>query len=136
MKKYLLLLLCTITVGLSSCKKETFINETTNRTVLVDIPPGNWALSANGLYYSTVVDLPENNSNFNHVGQVLVAMSFDNPDVYEALPQVYAGDSYTFTSQPGKVTIFINDAYNNARPVPPSGVTTAKVTLVDAYQID
>lgn len=136
MKKYLLLLLAIASIGLSSCKKEVFIPEVANRTILVDIQANAWRLSDNGLYYFTEVDVPENDQNFNHSGQVLVSMSFDDANVYEGLPQVYAGDSYTFTSEPNRVTIFINDAYNNRRPVPPSGVTTAKITLVDAVIID
>ena len=135
MKKYLLFLLISC-AGLSSCKKEVLIPGSSNRTILADIAANSWVLSSDGLYYSTVINVPENNANFNQAGHILVSMSFENPDVYEGLPQVYAGDSYTFTSKPGSVTIYINDAYNKVRPVPPNGITTAKITLVDAELID
>lgn len=136
MKKTILLFLCILTVGLSSCKKEVLVTDPTNRTILVDIPLSNWVRATDGPYYYTNIDLPENNSNFNQSGHVIVSMSFANPDVYEGLPQVYGGASYTFNSQPGKLTIYINSVNNTTVPNLPLTVTTAKITLIDALLID
>lgn len=136
MKKYLLLLLIACT-GLASCKKETFITEPLNRTILVDIAPNKWVLSANRLEYSTVINIPENNVNFNHSGGIIVAMSFEDADEYDALPHLYTNtnDNYRFTSRPGSLTILLSNL-NGVTPIPPDGLVTAKITLVDANLID
>lgn len=133
MKKYLLLLLCTITVGLSSCKKELIAPS--NRTIIVDIAGKSWITNDGGVTYYTNIQVPENDANFNQRGHIVLAMAFENPDVYEGLPQVYLGISYTFTSQPGSVTIYQN-AVSGAVINQPVGVSTAKITLIDSEIID
>lgn len=130
MKKYLLLLLVT-TIGLSSCKKEIIDSGQRNRTILVDIPGNNWKTTDGGRNYFTNISVPENTQQFNQSGHIVVAMAFENPDQYEGLPQVYLGISYTFTSQPGSVTIYQN-AVDNHILTQPSGVSTAKITLIDS----
>lgn len=130
MKKYLLLLLVT-TIGLSSCKKEVIDSGQRNRTIIVDIPGSNWTSTDGGRNFSTRIDVPENNAQFNQSGHIVVAMAFENPNLYEGLPQVYLGISYTFKSQPGSVIINQN-AVDNHVLVQPNGVSTAKITLIDS----
>ncbi|RZL02933.1 MAG: hypothetical protein EOO89_28590, partial [Pedobacter sp.] len=48
MKKLLLLLLCTTTLGLVSCKKDNIIQETPNRTIILNIQPNQWVRDADG----------------------------------------------------------------------------------------
>jgi len=136
MKKYILILLSVVAVGLSSCKKDTIITESANRSIVVDIAPTSWAPSSDGLYYSTRIDVPENNANFNQIGHVAASIAFDNPDVYEALPQTFEGVSYTYTSSPGQVILYINSVNNNVRPARPTGITTVKIVLIDAVPIN
>lgn len=135
MKKYLLLLLCTITVGLSSCKKETFITEPQNRTILFDIRPSDWVVSGNGLGFYKDVVVPENNDSFNRNGHVVVSMAFDDPLVYEGLPQVYQGVTYRYSAEPGFVTLYVGNA-NGSAVARPTGTVTAKITLIDGQLID
>jgi hypothetical protein len=135
MKKYLLLLLCTVAVTISSCKKETIITEPTNRTILFDIRPNDWVLSGNGLGYYKDVVVPENNDSFNRSGHVVVSMSFDDPLVYEGLPQVYQGVTYRYSAEPGFVTLYVGNA-NGTAVARPAGTVTAKITLIDGQLID
>lgn len=134
MKKYLLLLLVT-TIGLSSCKKEIIDSGQRNRTIIVDIPGANWKTTDGGRNYFTNINVPENDAQFNQSGHIVLAMAFENPNQYEGLPQVYLGISYTFTSQPGSVTIYQN-AVDNHVLTQPVGVSTAKITLIDSDRIN
>jgi hypothetical protein len=135
MKKYILLLLCTVAISISSCKKETLITEPVNRTILFDIRPNDWVLSGNGLGYYKDVAVPENNDSFNRSGHVVVSMSFDDPLVYEGLPQVYQGVTYRYSAEPGFVTLYVGNA-NGTAAGRPSGTVTAKITLIDGQLID
>lgn len=135
MRKYLLLFLCTLTIGLSSCKKETLITEPSNRTILIDIRPSDWVLSGNGLGYYKDVVVPENNNSFNKSGHVVASMSFDDPVVFEGLPQVYQGVTYRYSAEPGFVTLYVGNANGTAAGRPTSTVT-AKITLIDGQLID
>jgi hypothetical protein len=135
MKKYLLLLLCTVTIGLSSCKKEVIVPESSNRTILLDIKSDEWQVSANRLGFYKDISVPENTAYFNNNGHVVVSMAFDNPDVFEGLPQVYQGITYRYSSEPNIVTIYIGNANGTALVTPP-GIVTAKITLIDGILID
>lgn len=138
MKKALLLFFCAATVMLSSCKKEVISPETTNLTILSDIFPNDWTLSADGLSYFTRISVPENDDFYNQNGSVVVAMSFENLNVYEALPQTYKGFSYRFTYEPGYVTIYLNDPYGQPLVAGdrPTFESTAKIALLDGQLID
>lgn len=52
MRKLILLLLCTATLGLASCKKDTIIQENPNRTYNFTIQPNQWVLSQDGLTFT------------------------------------------------------------------------------------
>lgn len=135
MKRSILLLLFIASIGLVSCKKEVYVpSDTTNLTILSDIFPKDWVRSPDGLSYYTRISVPENDTYYNQNGAIVVAMSFENLDVYEALPQTYKGYSYRFTYQPGYVTIYLNDPYGD--PVnAPTFESTAKITLLDSKLI-
>ena len=136
MKKYLLLLFCTVAVSLSSCKKETLITEPINRTILFDIFQNEWTTTDGGLTYFKRLSVPENTASFNQSGHIVVAMSFEDVNEYEGLPQVYNGLSYQFVSGQGYVTIIISSP-NSGTPINrPNFDATAKVTLIDAVLLN
>jgi hypothetical protein len=136
MKKHLLLLLCIVAVTISSCKKETLITEPTNRTILFDIFQNDWTTTDGGLTYVKRLSVPENTASFNHSGHIVVAMSFEDINEYEGLPQVYNGLSYQFVSGEGYVTIIISSP-NRGTPISrPDFDATAKVTLIDAILLN
>jgi len=136
MKKSILLILCALTLGLSSCKKEIITPESSNRTILVDILAADWQTTDGGYTYFRDISVPQNTKNFNDIGQIIVAMSFENVTVYEGLPQVYQGLSYRFTSDPGFVTIILSDPDGAIVSHAPTFDATAKITLVDAQLIN
>ena len=111
MKKLILLLLCTATLGLVSCKKDNYVPQIYPRTILYDIPTSAWKTTDDGYTYSPTINVPENDENFNQSGGVIASLSFDpQRKVYDALPNVVQGISYNFTSEPGYVVILIEDA--------------------------
>jgi len=55
MKKFIILLLCTATLGLVSCKKDTIIQDTPNRTYNFTIQPNQWVLSQDGLTFTAEI---------------------------------------------------------------------------------
>lgn len=135
MKKFIFLLLCTATLGLVSCKKDTIVNNIVPRTILYDIPANGWKTTDGGRSYSTEVIVPENDDNFNQSGGVIVSMAFDaNRRIFDGLPNVYQGLSYQFSSEPGYVVIYVDAIDNEA--FPPPAAATVKIVLVDSEIID
>lgn len=55
MRKLILLLLCTATLGLASCKKDPIAPGNPNRTYNFTIQPGQWQLSQDGLTFKAEV---------------------------------------------------------------------------------
>lgn len=129
------MLLCTVTIGLSSCKKEVIVPETSNRTILLDIKPNDWQVSGDRLGFYKDISVPENTPYFNNNGHVVVSMSFDNADVFEGLPQVYNGVTYRYSAEPNIVTVYVGNA-NGTAAARPIGTVTAKITLIDGILID
>lgn len=132
MKKSTLILLATVLVALSACKKEvTQVNQVDQAFSRVyDIMPEDWATDDNGLSYSTSFDVPElTDAIFDH-GAVVVYLSFVD-GVYEALPEVYDGFSYGAIHGSGGVTIDVY-ALDGSTIDPPTGEIYAKVILIDA----
>lgn len=136
MRKLILLLLCTATLGLASCKKDTIVQENViPRTILYDIPANAWITSDGGRSYSTEVNVPENDNAFNNSGGVIVSMAFDaNRKVFDALPNVFNGASYQFSSEPNYVVIYVDGV--NGQVIPAPGASRVKIVLVDSELID
>lgn len=135
MKKFIFLLLCTATLGLVSCKKDTIVNNIVPRTILFDITASNWKTTDGGKTYFTEISVPEINDNFNQSGGVIVSMAFDaNRSIFDGLPNVYQGLSYQFSSEPGYVLIFVDAV--NGQAIPPPGSARVKIVLVDSEIID
>lgn len=138
MKKLILLLLCTATLGLASCEKDVIVPpQIFPRTILYDIPANEWKTTNGGLTYRTTINVPENDENFNQSGGVIVSLSFDpQKKVYDALPNVVDGISYNYTSEPGYVVVFIEDVNGAIIQTPPTGPIRIKIVLVDSDIID
>lgn len=120
-------------MGLASCKKDNIRPE--NKTVLLDIFPNDWTTNDKGVTYFRDINIPALTSDFNNRGQVIVSMSFENVNIYEALPQVFQGLSYRFTTEKDYVRIIISSP-NGGTISKPTFESTAKVTLIDAVNIN
>lgn len=91
-----------------SCKKEYIPIPNNGQTILLDVPSSSWETFDNGVTYSVPLNIPEITDYFNSNGQVSVYISYGN-GVYEQIPEVYNDVTYSFTSNPGNVTVYAQD---------------------------
>ncbi|MGV8880434.1 MAG: hypothetical protein ACOH2A_15560 [Sphingobacteriaceae bacterium] len=130
MKKKLTLFLLPLLFLIASCKKTENV-VTPNRTVLVDVKAGEWTSENGGKTFSANIQMPEITTDFNNYGGVLVYISFDN-QVYEQIPQVYNGITYSYTMEPGNIDIDIQSALGDEVISPPGQKIKVKVVLIDS----
>ncbi|WP_316836374.1 hypothetical protein [Pedobacter nutrimenti] len=139
MKIKFLLLLCIATLGLASCKKETIVQETQNRTFNYTILPSDWTTSDNGLTYSTTLNVNEIDQITLDDEGVLVYLNHPsdvaNPDAYIQLPYVYNVDAYSYKLSKGKIRIDIqsSDDQNNLAIKPTKNLKAKIVILPSKY---
>jgi hypothetical protein len=115
-----------LTALLPSCtKKEVVIP---NQTILTDINPNNWQYDNTTKTYYVAIDMPEIDENVNETDGVLVYIS-SGDQVYEALPEVYNGYSYTVLHAPGNITIEAQGA-DGSTVNPPNYPLHVKIVLV------
>lgn len=137
MKKILTLVCCTILLAATSCTKKYItpsnvtaiytINGTTGWKVYTDD-------GGNKSYSSVLSDLPEQDQYAQQNGGVLVYISYDEGATYEALPEVYNGISYSYTSSVGSITIYAQNSNGSQLAAPPADNIKVKVVLVDSAQ--
>jgi len=128
MKKILsILCFALVVVAFSSCKKEYITNEVPNKTVLFNVPTTAWALSTDGKSYYAVISAPEIDSYFNDYGGVLVYLSFTT-GVWEQVPEVYNGVSYSYTHNAGSVVVYAQ-SYDGGTPIKPAALTLKLLLL-------
>ncbi|MBC7567687.1 MAG: hypothetical protein H7223_12070 [Pedobacter sp.] len=137
MKKLLFLLLCTTTLGLVSCKKDTIIQETPNRTYNVNIQPNQWVLSQDGLTYTYVWRRSEIDKITVDDEGVLVYLSHPlNSSNYIQLPYVFDVDAYSYELFNGGINIDIQSSDLQApAPRKPNVVVTAKLVVLPSKYV-
>lgn len=141
MKSKLLLLLCIATLGLASCKKDTIIQETQNKTVVFDIQPTQWVLSTDGKTYSyQYTNLPElDDYSLSNEGTV---MSIAYPSTggafttYIPMPFVYNVSAYSYEAYRSGVNVLIqsSDAQSTI-PVRPTTTVRIKFTILSSRNV-
>jgi hypothetical protein len=132
MKKLLFLILCTTTLGLVSCKKDTIINETPNRTFIYTIQPNSWTLSSDGFTYTTILDISEiDGVTMDDEGVLIYLTDPGNSNVQRQIPFVYNRDAYSFEFKQGEIRINIQSPDEQDRtPIAPTKPITAKVIII------
>lgn len=133
MKKYLSIVLALLFVaGLSSCTKKyvTPNNTNTNTTVYRNVSPNSWVLDQAEGAYKVELSVPELDAQYNDDGAVLVYMAF-NKGVYEQLPEVYQGASFSYYHSVGKVVIY-SQTPGGAPATPPNQTVTVKIVMIDS----
>ncbi|MBB2151787.1 hypothetical protein [Pedobacter gandavensis] len=134
MKKILLLLLCTATLGLASCKKEVIVDPgLPNETIETVIAPGNWTYINNNETLTTTVQFPEIDPATFKNDALIVALYPDNSVAeYKGMPFTYNGLAYSYTVRRGSITVEIETSGDNnltpTRPVVPVGLRVTFVT--------
>ncbi|MET1057482.1 MAG: hypothetical protein ABWY16_19365 [Pedobacter sp.] len=131
MKKYLLLLFIAA-VGLSSCKKEVLVaNDLPNITLLKYINPNQWLSSSDGRSLTVGIPVAEIDRDTFENDDISLMISRNDSDTYEKMPFVYNGQTYSYTVEPGIVTIDVqtSDAQNTI-PVRPTQTARVKIVLI------
>ena len=141
MKPKLLLLLCMVTLGLASCKKDTIIEETQNKTVIFDIQPTQWKLSTDGKTYSyQYTNLPEIDDFGLRNEGTLMYISYPNSSgaytTYAQLPFVYNVDAYSYEAYNGGVNVLIQSSDLQASaPIRPNTTVRIKVVIITSRNV-
>lgn len=130
MKKLTILMLCIVTLGLASCKKDTIVQNTPNITLYKTIQANQWQSGTdNGLYY--YVDITDNRIEQYEDDGIIVSFARFNDDGYDALPFNYGVDSYSYSSFPGRIRVYLQNNNNKtAQPTRPTASITARIVLV------
>lgn len=131
MRKSLLIVLAVMFVAaISSCTKK-YVTPNTNTTLFATVKANSWVLDpADGGSYSAEIQVPALDDKYNDDGAVLVYLSFAN-GVYEQIPQVYAGQSYSYYHTRGKVVLY-SQAPTGGPKTPPSQDLSVKIVLIDS----
>lgn len=131
MKKFLSIICCSIMLlAVSSCTKQYVTTGSNNVTVVTPIPlaPSDWTLDAASQSYTASINVPEITPGFVKTGGVIVAIS-GTDGVYEQVPEVYGGTSFSYTYNQGNVTLFAQSP-DGTTAIKPTITLTVKITLV------
>lgn len=137
MKLKFLLLLCISVIGLSSCEKETLVQDTPNRTVVLTIKPDKWVAYENGKGYSVDLDIPEIDQFNVEIEGILVYLDHPvNVSSYIQMPYVYSGVSYSYEHFNGGIAVDIQAAeFATKFPSRPTTDIRVKVVLIPSRDV-
>lgn len=132
MKKFILLLICTATLGLVSCKKDTIVQETPNRTYNYTIQPDQWVLSTDGLNLTYEKSLSAIDQITVDDEGVLVYISHPLTSASNIqLPYTYNTDAYSYELYNGGIAIDIQSSdFQDRAPIRPTKPIVVKVVVI------
>src|SRR5690348_9751735 len=111
MKTLALLPLLFLCIWSSGCKKEeVVVPQNLNQTIIQDVQTGAWALNTETGTYMVTIKMQEIDNDVNDIDGIIVSVSAGGTGAYEAIPNVYSGVSFTYTHQPGSLTLEVQDA--------------------------
>ncbi|MCZ4242444.1 hypothetical protein [Pedobacter punctiformis] len=131
MKKLTILMLCIVTLGLASCKKDTIIREQINaRTYNFTIKASDWKRNANGSYSSSWLNQKFDAITLDDEG---ILVYFQHPadangDIQ--LPYTYNYNAFSYEIFNGGITFDVQNTTNLLNSVPPNYDTLVKVVIV------
>jgi hypothetical protein len=108
MKKIITIICAVIVVAASSCTKQ-YVTPNPNQTVLITVATTSWTTTDGGKTYQSIISTPEIDNYFNSHGGVLVYFSYSN-GVYEQIPEVYQGVSFSYTHNQGSLALYAQSA--------------------------
>jgi hypothetical protein len=129
--KKLILFSTLILLIFSSCKKDVTQQVNQAFSAVYTIAPSNWTTNNNGQSFTAELNIPEIDNTLYQNGAVLVYISFEGTNYYEALPEVFDGISYGAIHSPGYVGIDISALSGDPISAPTQSIS-AKVILIDA----
>src|ERR1700761_306079 len=127
MKRILSIIGCIVVLAATSCTKK-YITPNPNATYIKTINASDWVLSDDGKSYYAPIGIKDLNPDFAQYGGVIVSISYsgNNSDVvYEQLPEVFGGTSFSYTYNAGNVAIYAQSP-DGATPIKPTDAITAK----------
>jgi len=130
MKKVLSILGCIILFAASSCTKQYVNAGSPNQTVVAVVKPSDWTLYSDGKSYMAPITVPEIGNGFTANGGLIVDISYTN-GVYEQIPEVYNGTSFSYTTNAGNVTLYAQSP-DGGTPVQPTDTIKVKMVLVSS----
>jgi hypothetical protein len=137
MKKLLLLLLFTTTLGLVSCKKDTILQETPNRTIILNVQPNQWVRDADGGTITATLGIEEIDRLNVDIEGILVYI--DHPvevSSYIQLPYTFAGSVFSYEHYNGGIRIDIQRSeYATTNPQMPTQSIRVKVVLIPSRDV-
>ena len=131
MKKLTLLLLCIATLGLASCKKDTYItNELKAKTYNYEINPTDWKINPNGSYTATWMNKKFDGITLEDEG---VMVYFEHPvtaSSFIQLPYTFNYSAYSYEIFNGGISFDSQDTNNLLNSVAPTYKILVKVVVV------
>ena len=129
-------MLCIVTLGLASCKKDTIIIPPSAKTYNRYIEPSQWVQNSNGTY-SFTWNKPEFDGVTLDDEGVLVYFTHptnDNSDVQ--LPYTFNYTAYSYELFSGGITFDVQDSRNLAASVRPSYRILVKVVVIPSEYVN
>lgn len=134
MRKLILLLLCTATLGLASCKKDTIIQQNPNRTYNFTIQPNQWTLSKDGFtYYYKWTSNAIKPITVDDDGVLLYITHPLNSTSYIQVPYTFDTQAYSYELFDGGLEIDIQSSdLQTTTPYRPTVPILAKVVVIES----
>jgi hypothetical protein len=127
--KKILTIVCSamVLLSISSCTKQ-YITPNNTETVYATLAPTDWSLYTDSKSYAATINVADIDPNFANTGAVVVAISYAD-GVYEGLPEVYNGTSFSYVYNEGAIQLFAQSA-DGTTPVAPTQNIKVKITLI------
>jgi hypothetical protein len=130
--KKLLSILCVSIIAMTaaSCKKDTIVQPNNNRTYIQQVLTEKWS-NYNSTTLSADLTLPELNDVSNENDAVLVYIAYGKDAPWEQIPEVFDGQAFSFTHNPGHVTLYTQNSTGGGAPTPPDDIYV-KIVVVES----
>ena len=135
MKKFSLLIVGLMILGVSACRKVTNEYYTTpNQTIYEPLDANRWSSKDGGVTYSATIDFLPTDTYQNGFDGVLVFLDFDNnanntSSTWEPIPQTYEGFAYSYAVTNQRITIRVQNA-NGTGSFNPPGAVKVKIVMI------
>jgi hypothetical protein len=118
-------------------QKDTIVQETPNRTIIINIQPNQWLPSSNGRTFTAEINIPEIDALNVDIEGILVYLDHPvNQSSYIQLPYVYEGASYSYEHFNGGIAIDIQrSTFATENPTKPTVPIRLKVVLIPSQDV-
>jgi hypothetical protein len=130
--KKLLSILCVavITLTAASCKKETVVAPNNNITSIKTVKATDWT-TFNTTSKTVDLSVPELDSYANEHYAVLAYIAYGDNAPWEQIPEVFDGSAFSFTHNPGHVTLYVQNSNGTGTPIVPDNAYV-KIVIIES----